>query len=182
MSRGPAASCLALALLLAGCAPSGDDPLSRWSEWRPASGEYAIRYLEPPWEIADEGPSTLLLRIRSNAMVHGMLEAGPGKYELAATVEPGVPDARIAAERAAAARAGAEVLVEPREIVTAEGVSGREIVTYDPEAVWDRYRRIVLLPLDATRLIRLEIAATPELDTAEITAMIRLVAVGPAGP
>ena len=167
------------AALLAACAPPGDDPFSRLTVYEPPSGEYRVRYLEPPWELVSSAGTTVFLRIQSNAMSVGGFEGGPGKYELVATVEPGTPAARIASERVAAVSRGELPLEGPRAVTTDADIVGQELLTQGDDAI-ERHFRYVYLPLDASRVLRLAFEATPSLDTSEVDAMIRLVSVGVA--
>jgi hypothetical protein len=166
-------------LALIGCAPSGEDPLSRLDTYSPLSGEYVVRYLSPPWELARSDGTTAHLRIRSNLMNTAGVEAGPGKYELLVTVEPGTVTDRIAAEQGAAMARGERTLEAPHSITTARDLDGQEFsTTVDPPM--ERQHRYVFFPLDASRVVRLGFDATPNLDTAEVDSMIDAFEIGPA--
>jgi hypothetical protein len=165
------------AVSTAGCAPSAEDPLSRLSVAEPETGEYRLRYLEPPWELVMLEGTTAFLRIPSSRMTFGGVEGGPGKYELTATVERGAPATRIEAEERAALGRGETVIAGPRTLQTRDTVVGVELLTTVP-GVDLLHRRIVFLPVDAASVLRLAFVATPELDTPEVDAMIATVGVG----
>lgn len=171
-----------LALTLAACAPSADDPVNRQTEWRPPSRDYVVRYLDPPWEIARELDEGVMLRIQSNAMSVAGVEGGPGKFELSVTPEPGIPPTRANAERASYAAMGHVIVAEPRMITTQQGVTGIEFVTRRQDERLTINHRVVYLPLDTGRVLRLEFQSTPAVDSAEVTEMIRLVGIGPEEP
>jgi hypothetical protein len=168
----------ALSLLVTACAPSGDDPFSRLDVVAPATNEYRVYYLRPPWELVSSEGTTSFLRIRSNRMVYGGIESGPGKYDLLVTVEPGTPASRVADEMRLAASRGETITAGPRSVTTNELVMGQELLTSVtlPEPQYFRY---VYLPLDASRVVRLAFEATPNLESAEADAMIRMVGIGP---
>lgn len=172
---------LLCALWAAGCAPSADDPLSRLTTYAPPSGEYRLRYLEPPWEAVEQRGTTAVLRIPSNAMLAGV-EAGAPKFELVATVEPGQPAARAAEELRRARERGLEVLGDGIGAVeTSEGASGAEVSTRELTRTGFLHRRTVYLPIDGARVLRLAFEATPSLETPEVDAMIAAVGIGPEG-
>ena len=166
-----------VAVTLAGCAPSAEDPLTRLSVVAPETGEYRLRYLDPPWELLSLEGTTARLRIPSNRMILGGVEGGPGKYELTATVERGAPATRVEAEQRAAAGRGETVLAGPRTLQTREGVVGVELLTSVP-GLDALNRRIVFFPVDGASVLRLSFEATPSLDTPEVDAMIATVGVG----
>lgn len=161
---------------LSACAPSADDPLSRLDVAGPETGEYRVRFLNPPWELVSVEGTTTFVRIQSNAMMRG-LEGGLGKYELTATLEPGTPDARIAAEAASAPSRGETVIAGPRSVENDDGVLGQELIAYETEP-FERYYRYVYFPL-AGQVVRLAFEATPSLDNRETDAMIGHVGIGP---
>lgn len=163
---------------LAACAPSGDEPRNRLETWESPSGEYRIRYLSPPWELAQEDVDYQLFRIRSNAELVGAVDGGPGKYELHVTTTAGAVPALMDAELRMAIAAGREIREGPRGIETREGINGMELLTFEPTVPIERYRRIVLLPLSAGRVLRLGFEATPDLGTREVDAMIDEVGIG----
>lgn len=165
------------ALAVVGCAPSAEDPLSRLSVASPETGEYRLRYLEPPWELVSQEGTTTVLRIASSRMIYGGAETGPGKYELTATVERGAPATRVEAEQRAAVGRGETVVAGPRTLQTREGVVGVELLTTVP-GMDLTYRRVVFLPIDGASVLQLDFVATPELDTPEVDAMIATVGVG----
>lgn len=171
---------LLLVLAVAGCAPSADDPLSRLTTYAPPSGEYRLRYLEPPWELVSQRGTTVELRIPSNAMALAGIEAGPAKFELVASAEPGRPELRATDELRQARARGEEILGGAvREIETREGVRGSDLSTRHETAWGTRHRRIVYLPVDRDRVLRLAFEATPALDSREVDAMIAIVGIGP---
>ena len=175
---------LAVALVVTACAPSGEDPLTRLSTHAPPSGEYRVRYLEPPWELVSTSGTTAFLRIQSNAMAIAGIEGGAGKYELTVTVERGDPVTRANDELRAARGRGEEILGDGvRTVETDEGVVGAEVLSrgIDPLTMSPRHRRIAFLPVDAARVVRLDFDATPELDTAEVDAMIAAIGIGAGG-
>ena len=175
-----ALACAALVLLSA-CAPSGDDPLNRLTTHEPETGEYRLRYLEPPWELVSASGTTTFLRIQSNAMSVAGVEGGPGKYELTVSVEPGVPLRRAADELRAARGRGEEILGDGvRNVTTDEGVVGAELLTRESMVYALGHRRTVFFPLDGSRVVRLGFEATPALDTAEVDAMIAAFGIGSA--
>ena len=171
-----------LAACAAGCAPSGDDPLSTLSVYEPESGEYRLRYLEPPWQLVRADGTSALVRIPSNSMIFAD-DAGFTKYELAVTVEPGTIASRIAAERGAAQARG-EVIVEgPREVTGDAGRAlGQELLTRGSVGPITRNARYVVFQLDPARVVRLAFEATPSLDTPEVDAMLGAFGVGVEGP
>ncbi|MGE0788705.1 MAG: hypothetical protein AB7S26_23740 [Sandaracinaceae bacterium] len=179
ISAGPIAI---LAALTISCAPSGDDPINHMEEWSPLSGEYTVRYLSPPWEFAGEMPNGVRFRVRSNAMIHGMTDAGPAKYDLTVTLETGTPSARIAGDVAEANANARDIVVPPREVMTRDGIVGMEMISFTSSAVFDRYRRVVYFPLGDARVLRYAFVATPDLGTPEVDAMVSLQVVRPAGP
>ncbi len=166
-------------LLALGCAPSADDPFSRLSVYEPPTGEYRVRYLEPPWELLRSDGTTVALHIRSNAMIFGGVETGAAKFELTVTVESGTVESRIAAEQTALAGRGETLLEGPRAIRTSEGTDGQELLSRIESArTGERYFRYVYFPVDV-RVVRLAFEATPSLDTAEVDAMITATGIGP---
>lgn len=171
-----------LAACAAGCAPSGDDPLSTLSVYEPESGEYRLRYLAPPWELVRGDGTSALVRIPSNSMIFAD-DAGFTKYELAVTVEPGTVASRITAERGAAQARG-EVIVEgPREVTGDAGRAlGQELLTRGSVGPFTRNARYVFFQLDPARVVRLAFEATPSLDTPEVDAMLGAFGVGVEGP
>ncbi len=170
---------LALFSLVTSCAPSGDDPVSRLSTWEAPSGDYRIHYLAPPWSVVEESPAGALFQIRSNVMAFGDLDGGVGKYELRTSRVDGAVATRMEREVRQVLRTGGRTIRDgPRSITTSEGIVGSELLTFDEPDPIERYRRVALFPLPSGRVLRLEFEATPELDTPEVTAMIRNVGIG----
>jgi hypothetical protein len=167
-----------LALAMAGCGPSGDDPLSRLDVVSPPGNEYRLRFLSPPWYLVRGDGTTTALRIDSNRNVFGGIEGGAGKYELVATVEPGTPASRAAEEASQAVLRGEIVQSGPREVTNDDGDAGQEVLTSTvlPE---ERHYRYVYFPLDPARVVRLAFSATPNLESAEADAMIAAIEIGP---
>lgn len=171
-----------LALVLASCAPSADDPVNHQSEWRSPTNDYVVRYLEPPWELDRELTDGVVLRIPSNAMTVGGIEGGPNKFELTVVRETGIPPVRMDAQRATYAAAGHEILVEPRMITTQEGAAGLDMVTRRTGERLVFNHRVAYFAFDPARVLRLEVVGTANVDTAEVTEMFRLVGIGPEAP
>ena len=175
---------MALASLVAcaaGCAPSGEDPLSTLSVYEPETGEYRLRYLAPPWELVRGEGTRALVRIPSNSMIFAD-DAGITKYELAVSVEPGTIAARMAAERSAVQARGEEVVDGPRPITGDAGrAEGQELLTRGSVGPITRNGRYVFFQVDAARVVRLAFEATPSVDTPEVDAMIDAFGVGPEG-
>jgi len=170
---------LAIALVMTACAPSGDDPLSRLTTWEAPSGDYRVRYLSPPWEIIRESTDGAFFNVQSTLQMTGRIDGGVGKYELRTSrVGRSVADEMEREQRDARRTAGREIVDGPREIVTDEGVEGRELITFDEPDPAERYRRVVVFPLDGGRTLRLDFESTPDIDTPEVTAMIRQVGIG----
>jgi len=161
----------------AACAPSADDPASRLDLWSSPSGEFRVHYLQPPWELAEDGPAPLF-RIRSNAENAGAVDGGPGKYELRVSAVSGAVPALMDAEVRAAAGGGRTIREGPRAVSTSEGVRGLELITFEPTIPIERYRRTALLPLPSGLTLRLAFEATPDLDTPEVDAMIAETEIG----
>lgn len=173
---------IVLAACLLGCAPSGEDPLSRLSVYEPPGREYRLRYLEPPWELVRGDGTTAHLRIASSTMIFGGIDGGAGKYDLLATVEGGSVEASVTAELAAASRRGEEVVEPPRDVGAQGGAVGREIVTRGTIDELDRNRRYAFFAVPGGRVLRLFFDATPAVDTPEVDAMIAALGVGSEGP
>lgn len=169
----------AVSIVLFGCAPSGDDPASRLTTWEASDGDYRIRYLDPPWELVDEGVDFSFFRIQSNANLVGRLDGGPGKYELRVTTQRGDVPALMEAEVRAAISSGATIREGPRTASTLDGARGQELLTFELTLPIERHRRIVLFSLGSGRVLRLGFEATPDLDTPQVDAMIDQVGVGP---
>lgn len=171
---------LALAWLLASCAPSGDDPTSRLTTWEAPSGDYRIRYLAPPWRILEEDPDGARFQIESTIMAAGRIDGGIGKYELTTSRVPrSITEEMDREVRASMRTAGRTINDGPRSITTHDGVEGLELLTYDEPDPYERYRRVVLFPLSGRQTLRLDFDATPDLDTREVTEMIEYVGIGP---
>jgi hypothetical protein len=183
-SRSARAVLVALASLGAcapGCAPSGDDPLSTLSVYAPESGEYRLRYLEPPWQLVRSDGTSALVRIPSNSMIFAD-DAGLTKYELAVSVEPGTIASHLAAERSAAQLRGEEIVEGPREVTGDAGRAvGQELLTRGSVGPITRNGRYVFFQVDAARVVRLAFEATPPVDTPEVDAMIDAFGVGLEG-
>jgi len=170
---------LALVPLVLSCAPSGENPTNRLMTWEAPSGDYRIRYLEPPWGLVEEDASGAYFRISSNLMIFGDVDGGPGKYDLRTSVIAGaVPMLMDSEVRRATSTSGRVIQDGPRSITTDEGVVGSELLLFDEPDPIERYRRVVLLPLSTGNVLRLDFAATPDLDTDEVSAMIRNVGIG----
>ena len=169
---------LASLLLLAGCAPSADDPRSRLDTWEAESGEFRIRYLRPPWEISEAEGDSLFLRIQSNANLAGGVDGGPGKFELRATVDSGDIETLVGAEERRLRRLPAEIRDGPRDVSTLEGVEGREVIAFENGDPYERFHRVAFFPLSGRRVLRLAFEATPNLETPEVDAMIAQVGIG----
>ncbi len=167
---------------LLGCAPSGEDPLSRLSVYEPPGGEYRLRYLEPPWELVDGDGTSAHVRIASSSMIFGGIDGGAGKFDLFATVESGTVEANVAAEVRAASARGEELVEGPREVEAEGGVVGREILTRGMADVIQRHGRYAFFAIPDGRVLRLAFDATPPVDTPEVDAMIAALGVGPEGP
>jgi hypothetical protein len=167
---------LVLVLALSACAPSADDPLSQLDTAGPLTGEYQLHYLAPPWELVSSEGTTTLIRVQSNGMLSGVA-AAPPKYELTATVEPGTPDARIAADAASAPSRGEMTVAGPRPVMNDTGIFGQELLTRETTPI-ERHYRYVYFPLGA-QVVRLYIESTPSLDTPETDEMIGHVVIGP---
>lgn len=171
---------LAIALVMTACAPSGDDPLSRLTTWEAPSGDYRVRYLSPPWEIVSESTDGAFFNVQSTLQMTGGVDGGTGKYELRTSrVGRGVAEEMEREVRDARRTDGRELVDGPREIVTDEGVEGRELITFDEPDPFERYRRVVVFPLEGGRSLRLDFESTPNIDTREVEAMIRKVGIGP---
>ncbi len=171
---------LALSVVLASCAPPGDDPETRLTTWEAPTGDYRIRYLSPPWYIVDEEPDGARFQIESTIMSTGRIDGGQGKYELRTSRVPrAMTDEMDREVRASRGVAGRTIEDGPRSITTREEVEGLELLTFDAPDPYERYRRVVLFPLGPGQTLRLDFDATPDLDTAEVTEMIRHVGVGP---
>ncbi|MCB9595913.1 MAG: hypothetical protein H6719_24550 [Sandaracinaceae bacterium] len=172
---------LFIASLVVSCAPSGDDPLSRLDTWEAPTGDYRIRYLAPPWAIIEEDLDGARFQIESTLMASGRIDGGVGKYELQTSRVPRSVEAEMDREvRASRGVAGRSIEEGPRAITTHEGIEGLELITFDVPDPFERYRRVVLFPLGASQTLRLDFDATPDLDSDEVTEMIRLVGIGPA--
>lgn len=168
---------MVLASSALGCAPSGDDPNSRLTVYEPPSGEYRLRYLEPPWELVDAEGTDVFLRISSNSMIFGGFDGGPGKYELHASVVTGTIDSSIAAEMRAAVARGETIMGAPRDIEDGGVVVGRELFSAGMVDIFYLNHRYVFFALSGGRVLRLAFDATPSLDTPEVDAMIAAVEV-----
>ena len=188
MLRRAATDRVSLALaawtLVGGCAPSGEDPRTRTAVWEPESASFRVRYLDPPWELVEASGEAAFLRVRSNAMVTGGLDGGPGKFELRVSRQPGEPAALAAVEERRLRAAGATIVDGPRGVTTLEDVDGVEVLAARLSPT-ERSYRVVFLPLLAVgspACVRLAFEATPDLDHPEVDAMIELVEIGPFGP
>jgi hypothetical protein len=152
------------------------------SVYEPESGEYRLRYLDPPWQLVRSDGTSALVRIPSNSMIFAD-DAGLTKYELAVTVEPGTIASRITAERGAAQARGELVVEGPREVLGDGGRAvGQELLTHGNVGPIARNARYVFFQVDAARVVRLAFEATPALDTPEVAAMIDAFGVGVEGP
>ncbi|MBX3271282.1 MAG: HEAT repeat domain-containing protein [Sandaracinaceae bacterium] len=170
----------ALASLASACAPSADDPLSQLTTWEAPTGDYRVRYLAPPWRVVREDLVGAHLSIESTAMATGTIEGGPGKFDLTtARMGRAIEDEMDREVRASRAMRGRTILDGPRTITTREGVDGLELLTFDEPDPFERYRRVVLFPLGGGQSLRLDFEASPDLDSREVTEMIRYVGIGP---
>jgi hypothetical protein len=176
--RLSSAPLVALALLLGACAPSGDDPRNRRIAVSPPGGEFTVYALAPPWEVVEVADGRVQLFIESSRQA--ILDAGPSKFDLFATVVRGDLTARIQTEETQLRNGGNVIDVGPRAVATDQGLEGLEVLATTPERLQRRIR-VVLLAFGAgdDRLLRLEFVAVPALDTLEVEAMIRQVEVAP---
>lgn len=180
MLRAPRVLALAWLLIGSSCAPSGDDPVHRLTTWEAPTGDYRVRYLSPPWEIIREAPDGARFQIESTIMSTGRIDGGQGKYELATSRVARSVNEEMEREVRESMRASGRTIVDgPRSITTREDVEGLELLTYDEPDPYERYRRVVILPLSARQSLRLDFDGTPDLDTREVTEMIRHVGIGP---
>ena len=171
---------LAFASLAIACAPSGDDPTSRLTTWEAPTGDYRIRYLAPPWRIIEERTEGARFQIESTLMRTRRIDGGTGKYELTTSrVARSVAEEMDREVRASMRTAGRTIEDGPRSITTNEEVEGLELLTFDQPDPYERYRRVVILPISGRLSLRLDFDATPDLDTREVTEMIRHVGIGP---
>ena len=167
-----------VAVLASSCEPTGHDAINRLTTWE--AGDYRVRYLDPPWSLVEETREGAFFQIESNLMNFAGLDGGTGKYDLRTSrVRGPMANAMAAETRAASTTEGRSIVAGPRPITTLEGVAGQELLTFDVPDPFERYRRVVLLPLPSGQLLRLEFEATPDLDTAEGGAMIQRVGIGP---
>ena len=152
-----------------GCAPSGNDPRSQLSTYEPPTGEYRLRYLEPPWEIVEQDGSSVRARVPS---LLSSRDAGAGVFELSVSVESGRAEARARADVAAARSRGDAIVVDVRAVETLDGASGWELVTVSGADPLEAHQRWAYFP-QGSRVVRLHFVADQPLDTPELDAMVR---------
>jgi len=151
--------------------PKGQDFLE---VFRNPGGDYTIRYLSPPWDLVTgaEGGDVLFRIANTAASFVDIDGAIRPKYELHVTVERGANSLmRARADQRSARSRGEEVLVAPRELNTAAGDSGWELLTQQMSG--DRRNRRTVYLDHPEGVVRLWFDAVPSLEEAEVDAMVR---------
>jgi len=176
MKRPWFATAVLLAASISGCGqPGKHDVLSVFDA---ESGDFRIRYLDPPWMLVSSERDSAHFRIDNNAARFAGIDASTApKYELRVTVVGGDPRPRAERDARRAGSRDETVLDGPREVRTHAGDAGWEVVTRQ-ETEESLYRRFVYLehPRGAVRLL---FESVPDVDEPEVDAMIGAAEVRP---
>ncbi|MDH5493000.1 MAG: hypothetical protein OEY14_13680 [Myxococcales bacterium] len=129
-----------------------------------------MRYLSPPWELDEISGTYARLFIEPNGYRFVGSIAIPAKYDLTLDIEPGFARARAEAELAEMATAGYVERVGPRELITASGDVGWEVLGRD-ETILFRNHRVIFFE-STSGVLRVHLEGYPELDEGEMNRML----------
>jgi hypothetical protein len=142
-----------------------------WTEFESEDNGYRVRLLAPPWRIADEVRGVARFDVPPNQEVDSSII--PAKYLLAVDVVRGDPASLArAAERTATTR-GDEIVVPVREIRSASGVEGSDLVSRRADL---RYLRVTFFAHPRGAL-RFALESNPNPDNREMRALYESVEV-----
>jgi hypothetical protein len=169
----------ALAVLTCACGQPG--PYAEWKTFRHPDVGYTIRYLDPPWEVAEGEGTEIVLRVPNNAAAFGDIDSSMSpKYVLRITTPSGAPASLAATEQTAAVRRG-ETIVEPASpFVTRSGDAGMQLVTQQTDGE-HLSRRWVWVSGDS-RTVQLRVDSVPLATEREVTVMLESLDVDPEEP
>lgn len=164
-----------LLLSVVGSACGNPGPYAEWKTFVAPGGEYRIRYLDPPWDLAEADDTRLHLRIPNNTESFAGIDSTVApKYDLVCDVVGRAPLRNAQQARDAARRRGEEVVEPVRELVTRSGAEGFELITRQTSG--ERlYRRYAFVGRPGGGSVSLLFEAVPALDEGEVTEMIRSV-------
>lgn len=172
IDRLPAMRTLAIAVLFA-CGCGNPERYETWTLFESETNGYRLHVLSPPWRIGGEVRGVARFDVPPNQEADSGLI--PSKYLLEVDVVGGAAASLAQAAERAARERGDEILAPVREITTAGGEDGSELVTQRSDL---RFLRSAFFPHPRGTL-RLALESNPNPDQREVRALFQSVEIDP---
>jgi hypothetical protein len=164
---------IAIACLLASCGCGNPAQYETWTLFESETNGYRLRLLAPPWRVGGEVRGVARFDVPPNQEADGGLI--PSKYLLEIDVVRGAPASLAQAAERAARERGDEILAPVREITSASGDGGSELVTQRSDL---RFLRSAFF-VHPRGTLRLSLESNPNPDHREVDALFESVEIDP---